>query len=141
MVDAPRCIMAAIDEGRSAAEALAAGTALARAYRLPLIALHVLSPRQARMTVSSACAAALRRRRACNSPADMGGGLTLALGDAARAIVAAGTRREGGVLVVGKRGADASPVGSLGSVARELLATSPLPVLAIEVPASPIGTA
>ena len=56
------------------------------------------------------------------------------MGDPAREIVAAAVARGGGLLVVGKRGADESPVGSLGSVARELLAKSPLPVLAVDVP-------
>jgi nucleotide-binding universal stress UspA family protein len=34
--------------------------------------------------------------------------------------------------VLGKRGADGAPRGSLGSVARELVARCPAPVLAVE---------
>jgi nucleotide-binding universal stress UspA family protein len=134
VVDAPRCIIAAIDEGRSAAEVHAAATALATACRLPLIALHVLCPASGTYDRIVGARGRSAATPGCRSPADTGGGLTLAVGDAAREIVTAGMLRGGGVLVVGKRGADESPVGSLGSVARELLATSPLPVLVIDVP-------
>ncbi|MFL5605804.1 MAG: universal stress protein [Gemmatimonadaceae bacterium] len=134
VVDAPRCVIAAIDEGLSAADVLAAGTALATACRVPLIALHVLSPASGAYDRIVGGRGRTAATPVCNSPADTGGGLTLAVGDAAREIVTAGILRGGGVLVVGKRGADDSPVGSLGAVARELLATSPHTVLAIDVP-------
>jgi nucleotide-binding universal stress UspA family protein len=140
VVDAPRCIIAAIDEGPSAPEVLAAAKALATACRLPLIALHVLPPASGTYDRIVGVRGRTATTPASNSPPDMGGGLRLAVGDAAREIVASGIRHGGGVLVVGKRGADESPVGSLGSVARDLLATSPLPVLAIDVPDGSSGS-
>lgn len=159
VVAAPRCIVAAIDDGPGAAEVLAAATVLATACRLPLLTLHVLPPASGTYdrVVNARGRAGSRSLRsgagllpvaprvqdavpwlatlASDSPASAGSRLTLAVGDPAREIVAAGIAHGGGVLVVGKRGADESPVGSIGSVARELLATSPLPVLAIDVPA------
>jgi nucleotide-binding universal stress UspA family protein len=130
---APGSIIAAIDQGPSAATVLAAAASLATASGLPLIALHVLPPASGtydRIVGRPRCAVV----QAYSAPANADRGVTLAVGDAAREIVAAGIRHGAGLLVVGKRGADDSPVGSLGSVTRDLLATSPLPVLAIEVP-------
>jgi nucleotide-binding universal stress UspA family protein len=140
VADAPRCIIAAIDEGPSAAEVLAAAKALATARRLPLIALHVLPPASGTYDRIVGVRGRTADTPARNSPADADRGLTLVVGDAAREIVAAGVLHGGGVLVVGKRGADETPVGSLGSVARDLLATSPLPVLAIDVPGGSSGS-
>jgi nucleotide-binding universal stress UspA family protein len=150
IVDGPRCIVAAIDDGPAAAVVLAAATALAIACRQPLLALHVLPPAsgtydrvvKAPRTRADMSPVASRvpdetpwLAARVHGPSAVGGPLTLAVGDPAREIVAAGLAHGSGLLVVGKRGADDAPVGSLGSVARELLATSPLPVLAVEVPA------
>lgn len=133
---APRCIVAALDEGPSAVDVLAAAAALATACGLPLIALHVLPPASGtydRVPSARDRARGLAiRSGASDLPAAAGGQVTTAIGDPTREIIAAGVGHGGGLLVVGKRGADESPVGSLGSVARELLATSPLPVLAID---------
>jgi nucleotide-binding universal stress UspA family protein len=141
VTDAPRCIIAAIDEGPSAVVVLAAAKALATACRLPLITLHVLPPASGAYDRIVGVRGRDTAAQARGAPPNMGGGLTLVVGDAAREIVACGVLHGGGVLVVGKRGADESPVGSLGSVARDLLATSPLPVLAIDVPGGPTHTA
>ena len=133
VVAAPRCIVAAIDEGLGSVTVLRAAATVAATLNLPLIALHVLQP----ATGAYDRVVNARRRTiapsAGDAPESAAGQLTLAVGDPAREIVAASMAHGGGLLVVGKRGADGSPVGSLGSVARELLAKSPLPVLAIDV--------
>jgi nucleotide-binding universal stress UspA family protein len=53
-------------------------------------------------------------------------------GDPAREIVSAAAELGAALIVVGKRGADFAPVGSLGSVARMLMGFSSLPVLAVD---------
>ncbi|HET7187240.1 MAG TPA: universal stress protein [Gemmatimonadaceae bacterium] len=134
VVDAPSCVVAAIDDGPGSGEVIHLAATLADGMSQPLLVLHVLQP------MTGAYDRVVHTRRHDITMAARGavesvhGRLTLAVGDPAREIVAAGVARGGGLLVVGKRGADESPVGSLGSVARELLAKSPLPVLAIDVP-------
>lgn len=134
VVTAPSCVVAAIDDGPGSGEVIHRAASLADGMGHALIVLHVLQP----MTGAYDRVVSTRRdditmaaRAAVES---VHGRLTLAMGDPAREIVAAGAARGGGLLVVGKRGADESPVGSLGSVARELMAKSPLPVLAVDVP-------
>ena len=58
--------------------------------------------------------------------------LSVPVGDAAREISAVAMEREAAAIVLGKRGADDAPAGSLGSVARALLKRGPCPVLAVE---------
>jgi nucleotide-binding universal stress UspA family protein len=58
--------------------------------------------------------------------------LAVPTGDPAREITEPAGRRGASLVVVGKRGADGAPPGSLGSVARELVARCPVPVLAVE---------
>jgi len=55
----------------------------------------------------------------------------VAIGDPAREIVATAGSIVGTVVVVGMRGADDTPPGSLGSVVRELLTRAPMPVIAV----------
>jgi nucleotide-binding universal stress UspA family protein len=55
----------------------------------------------------------------------------VAIGDPAREIVRAATERDTSLVVVGMRGADKAPPGSIGSVTRELLTRGPMPVLAV----------
>lgn len=130
--DAPRCVVAGIDDGASGAEVLAAATALATSRGLPLIALHVLAPASGTYDRNVGARGRAADKPEGDSLTHGDGGFTLAVGDVAREIVSAGIAHGGGVLVLGKRGADEAPVGSLGSVARDLLATSPLPVLLID---------
>lgn len=161
LVGAPRCVVAAVDEGPGGAEVLAAAAAVAMSHQYLLIVLHVLLPSSGsydrvidaggrrrsrgsvatepqRLTVSPVVDKAapwLATLVRAHTPVD--GGVSLCVGDPAREIVATGVANGGGLLVVGKRGADESPVGSIGSVARDLLASSPLPVLAIDVSGQP----
>jgi nucleotide-binding universal stress UspA family protein len=53
------------------------------------------------------------------------------MGDPAREIARTGTERDAALLVIGTRGADEAPAGSIGSVARELLMRAPVPILAV----------
>ena len=134
VVAAPSCVVAAIDDGPGSGEVIHLAATLADGMSQPLIVLHVLQP----MTGAYDRVVSTRRHditmAARGAVESVHGRLTLAMGDPAREIVAAAVARGGGLLVVGKRGADESPVGSLGSVARELLAKSPLPALAVDVP-------
>ena len=52
-------------------------------------------------------------------------------GDPVRGITAAAMASDRTLVVVGMRGADEAPVGSVGSVARELLSRAPMPVLVV----------
>lgn len=134
VVDPPSCVVAAIDDGPGSGEVIQLAATLAEGMSQPLIVLHVLQPMTGaydRVVNTRRHDITMAARAAVES---VHGRLTLAVGDPAREIVAAAVARGGGLLVVGKRGADESPVGSLGSVARELLAKSPVPVLAVDVP-------
>jgi nucleotide-binding universal stress UspA family protein len=53
------------------------------------------------------------------------------VGDPVREVTAAAMENERSLVVVGMRGADSAPVGSVGSVARELLTRAPMPVLVV----------
>jgi nucleotide-binding universal stress UspA family protein len=55
------------------------------------------------------------------------------VGDPAREIASVALEYGSALVVVGKRGADGAPLGSIGSVARELLTRAPVPVLAVSV--------
>ena len=54
------------------------------------------------------------------------------MGDPAREIVRTAMQHESPLVVVGLRGADDAPPGSIGSVTRELLTRGPMPVLAVD---------
>jgi nucleotide-binding universal stress UspA family protein len=53
------------------------------------------------------------------------------MGDPVREITATASAVTSTLVVVGMRGADGAPPGSVGSVARELLTRAPMPVLAV----------
>jgi nucleotide-binding universal stress UspA family protein len=151
-------VIAAVDAGPAAASVVAAALALARARDASLTLVHVLSPwhgsydrlvrpRAARAdeAADEAADAAPAGETAYRDAAyawlawlarDAGPpiacDLAVPTGDAGREIAALAARRGASVVVLGKRGADEAPPGSLGSVARELLARCPLPVLAVE---------
>ena len=58
--------------------------------------------------------------------------LAIPVGDAAREIAGFAARRGPSLVVLGKRGADEAPAGSLGSVARELVLRGSVSVLALD---------
>jgi nucleotide-binding universal stress UspA family protein len=145
-------VIAAVDAGDSAAPVVARALALARARDATLTLLHVLSPSHGSYDrlVRPRGRAAAERPPAPGATAyrdaayawlawlarDAGPPvrcqLAVGSGDAGREILDLVARRGASVVVLGKRGADEAPRGSLGSVARELLARSPAPVLAVE---------
>lgn len=100
----PSHIIAAVDESGFAFRVLAAARRLARMHGIPLVALHVPVQQDATKT---------------------------ALGDPACEIVAAASQNQSSLVIVGMRGADGAPRGSLGSVTRELLTRATMPVLAV----------
>jgi nucleotide-binding universal stress UspA family protein len=57
--------------------------------------------------------------------------MEVTIGDPARELARAATPNDQTLVVVGMRGADRAPVGSVGSVARELLTRGTMPVLAV----------
>ena len=146
-------VIAAVDAGASAAPVVARALALARSRDATLTLLHVLSPSHGsydRLVRPRGRAAAPERPAAPGAAAyrdaayawlawlarDAGPPvrcqLAVGCGDAGREILDLVARRGASVVVLGKRGADEAPRGSRGSVARELLARSPAPVLAVE---------
>ncbi|MDB4917653.1 MAG: UspA protein [Gemmatimonadetes bacterium] len=150
---APRVVIAALDESLFGASVLAAASSVALACGYSLIVMHVQAPESgaydrvidggnttrrrssqsadasSALLLSPAWLAALLRRQ--QTPDDTRS--EVAAGDPARELVGRALAVGDALLVVGKRGADATPRGSVGSVARALLARSPVPVLAVEV--------
>ncbi len=150
---APDHIVAAVDESRIASHVLRVARRLARMHELPLTVLHVLSP------VAGAYDRVIRSAKQLltgDHPRDSAARASLALsttrwlaqlgrdhqvigrdstevlmGDPAREIVRMAMNREASLVVVGMRGADDAPPGSIGSVVRELLTRGPMPVLAV----------
>jgi nucleotide-binding universal stress UspA family protein len=155
-VHAPARIVAAVDQSAFAARVLAVARRLARLHEVPLIVLHVLSPaigayervirtarhvvrsgrrpQSDRAIVPSALPASTARWLAQlgQSHVVLGRDRTeVAVGDPAREIAATAASVAGTIVVVGMRGADEAPPGSIGSVVRELLTRAPIPVLAV----------
>jgi len=153
----PERIVAAVDESSFAARVLEVASGLARMHEVPLTVLHVLPPTvgpyervfrstkqlvagardkkaPARIDVLRSLAPStmrwlLRLGRAHNV---LGRDATeVATGDPAREIVRTAMEHGPSLVVVGMRGADDAPPGSIGSVARELLTRGPIPVLAV----------
>jgi nucleotide-binding universal stress UspA family protein len=143
-VNGPDHIVAAVDDSRFAPQVLEVASRLARMHEVPLTVLHVLSPAEGtceRVMRSTPSTAPHLARSTTKWLAELsrahnviGRDTTeIAIGDPAREIVRAAMQRESPLVVVGLRGADDSPPGSIGSVARELLTRGPMPVLAINV--------
>ena len=154
-------VVAAVDDIPFAPRVLAVAARLARMHELALAIVHVLSPvmgtyaRVVRPSRSSDAgetvvlppppptapdAAPLRL------PIRVGRWLVelasahqtlsrdrmeVTIGDPARELTRAATPNDRTLVVVGMRGADSAPVGSVGSVARELLTRGTMPVLAV----------
>jgi universal stress protein A len=149
-------VIAAVDGGSSAKHVVDTALRLARTSGAALTLLHVLSPsrgsydrlvrprrrdaeypRDAAHGLESArCDAAYARLAwlARGAEPEVACRVSVAVGDAAREITKLAGRSGSSVVVVGKRGEDGAPAGSLGSVTRELLTRCPSPVIAIESP-------
>jgi len=153
---APEHIVAAVDESSFGPLVLRVASRLARLHEIPLTVLHVLSPvvgtyerviRSAKKLLASNQHPTPNPRaspgRVSPSRAEWLANLEgehnvtgrdsteIALGDPAREIARAAAERDGALVVVGMRGSDEAPVGSIGSVVRELLTRAPVPVLAV----------
>jgi nucleotide-binding universal stress UspA family protein len=153
---APEHVVAAVDDSPFAARVLRVASRLARLHEIPLTVLHVLSPVVGAYTRVIRSAKKLlvspddRRIKESSSVVpvspnrarwlwDLRGthsvvgrnSMELAMGDPARELARMAGERDAALLVVGMRGADEAPVGSLGSVSRELLTRAPVPVLAV----------
>lgn len=140
----PARVIAAVDESGFAPRVLAVARRLARIHEIPLLIFHALSP------LVGAYAKAGRGDRVPQGRlllpsrtgrwlADLGQShnvlgqdrTELVVGDPVREVTAAAMENERSLVVVGMRGADSAPVGSVGSVARELLTRAPMPVLVV----------
>ena len=156
VVEPPRHVIAAVDDGPFVAAVLGAASRVAALHGCQLTLVHVLSPvagaydrliraaqhlvargRRHRRPTAPVTPGVLPKQSSprliamARSAVANGGTLDVSVGDAAREIAAAAASRQSPLLVVGLRGADGAPVGSIGSVARELLARASVPVLAI----------
>ena len=155
----PERIVAAVDESGFAPHVLEVASSLARMHEVPLTVLHVLPPVAGaydRVIHSAKQFVAGARDKRMPARADvlptlapstmrwlmqlgrahnvLGRDVTeVAIGDPAREIVRTAMEHGPSLVVVGMRGSDDAPSGSIGSVARELLTRGPIPVLAVNV--------
>jgi nucleotide-binding universal stress UspA family protein len=121
----PEHIVAAVDDSRFAPRVLRVAHWLARIHELPLTVLHVLAPAVGAYNRVVRSAKHRFERAVARESTE------ILMGDAAREIVLASMARGRSLAVVGMRGADEAPPGSVGSVARELISRAPMPVLAV----------
>ena len=151
--EAPGHVLAAVDGSAFAPVVVQAARQLARLRGIPMTVLHVLSPvagayerviRSARRvieetTLPSAARALpdLTSRWLTTLARTRGTGedvrVEVASGDPVREIAMLAATHAAPLVIVGMRGADFAPNGSLGSIARELLTRAPMPVLAVQV--------
>ena len=149
-------IVAAVDESSFAPKVLAIAKRLARVHEIPLTIVHVLSPsigtyarvvRPARAVAGADGDGAFRAKNVPLSlPVRLGRWLVelgrshnvlgrdrteVTVGDPVREITAAAAPTDRTLVVLGMRGADGAPPGSVGSVARELMTRGGMPVLAV----------
>ncbi len=134
---APDHVIAAIDDSAFTELVVRTAAAIARLHNVPLTLLHVLPP--ASGTYERIIGGSRRSQQVeqqdeepVAAPALRLPHITTRIGDAAREIVSAAEALGNALIVVGKRGADLAPIGSLGSVTRTLLGFSSFPVLAVE---------
>jgi nucleotide-binding universal stress UspA family protein len=148
----PARIVAAVDDGRWAPRIVAEAAAIARAHGAELTVLHVLSashlavdrltqllpsngvaapPAATALGVHPAAHQWLRQLTASGAHGRPPR-VAVCVGDAEHEIVRAAAAPEVGLLVIGKRGSDGAPAGSIGSVARDVLRRAPCPVLAVD---------
>ena len=151
----PDQVLAAVDNGPFAGLVIAMASAIAKLHEIPLIIMHVLAPaigayrrvidvgRRAGGRLSAGVEripehGAISRRAPewlneltiAHSTADVDR-VEIGVGDPAREIVSAAVGLGSTLVVAGKRGSDGAPPLSLGSVARTLLTSAPLPVLVV----------
>jgi nucleotide-binding universal stress UspA family protein len=148
IVQPPTHIVAAVDESRFASMVLRVARHLARLHEIPTIGAYervtraagnmVGGDRRLRSADRSSAPNALPLRMAqwlaelVESHHVSGRDRTeVAIGDPAREITSMARADTAPLVVVGMRGADDAPPGSIGSVARELLTRAPVPVLAV----------
>ena len=150
-------IVAAVDESVFAPKVLAIAKRLARLHEIPLAVLHVLSPtigtyarvaRPARQPLNADAGepGADGSNVPLRLPVRLGRWLIelgrahnvlgrdrteVTVGDPAREITSAAAPNDRTLVVLGMRGAEGAPPGSVGSVARELLTRGTMPVLAV----------
>jgi nucleotide-binding universal stress UspA family protein len=154
-------VIAAVDVGASAERVVARARTLARTHGAALTLVHVVSPshgsydrllraRRRRPDVAEERAAAGETASrdaayawlawlARDAELPVACRLSVPTGDAGREIVRLAKQGGGSgarLVVLGKRGADEAPDGSLGSVARDVLARSASPVLALDGPSA-----
>jgi nucleotide-binding universal stress UspA family protein len=153
---APDRVVAAVDDSRFAPLVLRIANRLARLHEVPLTVLHVLSPvvgayeRVIRTAKQLLVSPEHRKAKETPRPVRLSpstprwlvylarahtvigrDSIEVAMGDPACEITRVVTERKASLLVIGRRGADEAPAGSIGSVARELLMRAPVPVLAV----------
>jgi len=153
---APERVVVAVDESRFALHALEIASRIARMHEIPLTVLHVLPPtvgsydRVIRSKKSVVAGSVSKAAQRTGVPASLASSTTrwlmqlgrahnvlgrdtteIAVGDPVREIARAAMEEGPSLVVVGMRGADGAPRGSLGSVARELLTRGPMPVLVV----------
>lgn len=155
MAEGPRHIIAAVDESDMSERVLLHADALAQMHECPLVVLHVVPPTlgtyarvldapRGRTNVREQTEAAVtaqrqpmeraerwlttltRDRRLSSRPQ-----IVVRSGDPVRETVASTREFAAPLVIVGKRGVDHAPRGSIGSVARELLTRTRIPVLAV----------
>ena len=157
VVKPPAHIVAAVDESRFALRVLRVARQLARLHEVRMTVLHVLSPTAGAyervMRTAPQLLEGNHKRRVADRPSapnalplpmarwlvELGQSYDVrdadrtevAMGDPAREITAIATSTYATLVVVGMRGADDAPPGSIGSVARELLTRAPVSVLAV----------
>ncbi|MEO6526773.1 MAG: universal stress protein [Gemmatimonadaceae bacterium] len=151
----PTHVVAAVDDSAFAPAVLGAARWLARLHACPLTVLHVLQPaagaydrvmrsgrralpdgRSAARTPSLPALRTMTRRLVELVAADASRDdvrFEVAVGDPTSEIVGTALGRGAPLVVVGQRGADGAPAGSLGSVTRELLTRAPLAVVSVGV--------
>jgi nucleotide-binding universal stress UspA family protein len=151
----PDQVVVAVDNGPFAGLVIATAGAIAKLHQIPLIIMHVLAPaigayrrvidagRRIGRRIgtgleqtpehgampASAPAWLNELARSHTTPVDR---VDIRVGDPAREITSAAVGLGSTLVVVGKRGADGAPARSLGSVARTLLTSAPLPVLGVD---------
>lgn len=150
-------VLAAVDESDAAPGVIDVARHLARTHDVPLTLVHVLSPAaepyaRVRGPTRTQMHSRVLAVEAARTPSTGGlpahtarwlleiarsSGLlerdraVVRMGDPVREITATASAVASTLVVVGMRGADDAPAGSVGSVARELLTRAPMPVLAV----------
>lgn len=149
-------VIAAVDESAISSKVIAISRWLSRLHEVPLTILHVLSPAvgaygrvmrgvkqmlaDRRANEASVLRQGVADESAPRAPAWLArigespeivrrSRIEVAVGDAAREVAKVASEVTAPLVVVGMRGSDHAPPGSVGSTARELMTRAPFPVL------------